>query len=184
MRNDEQQMSATPDAAARPANPAPMPESPADAPAREPDDVRLATGAAAPDGHVPTPASASDAMDAADAADAADAGAAAGPAAGVSAPAPTVDQVKAALRRVKDPELNLNIVDLGLVYEISVEGTEVIVDMSLTSPGCPSGPEIMKDVETQVKAMPGVTEGTVNLVWSPIWTPDRIEPRVRSYLGF
>ena len=100
------------------------------------------------------------------------------------APSPTVDQVKAALRRVKDPELNLNVVDLGLIYEISVEGSEVIVDMSLTSPGCPSGPEIMKDVETQVKSMPGVTEATVNLVWSPIWTPERIEPRVRSYLGF
>ena len=71
---------------------------------------------------------------------------------------PTVDQVKAALRRVKDPELNLNIVDLGLVYEISVDGAEVQVDMTLTSPGCPAGPQIMTDVERVVKAMQLVLE--------------------------
>jgi metal-sulfur cluster biosynthetic enzyme len=99
-------------------------------------------------------------------------------------PPPTVDEVRSALRRVKDPELNLNIVDLGLVYDVAVDGRAVKVDMSLTSPGCPSGPEIMKDAELQVKAVPGVSEATINLVWSPIWTPDRIEPRVRSYLGF
>lgn len=97
---------------------------------------------------------------------------------------PTVDEVRAALRRVKDPELNLNIVDLGLVYDVAVDGRAVKVDMSLTSPGCPSGPEIMKDAEQQVKNVPGVTDATINLVWSPIWTPERIEPRVRSYLGF
>ena len=99
-------------------------------------------------------------------------------------PPPTTDEVRSALRRVKDPELNLNIVDLGLVYDVAVDGRAVKVDMSLTSPGCPSGPEIMKDAEQQVKAVPGVSEATINLVWSPIWTPDRIEPRVRSYLGF
>jgi metal-sulfur cluster biosynthetic enzyme len=96
----------------------------------------------------------------------------------------TEDQVKLALRRVKDPELNLNILDLGLVYAIRVEGSTVSIDMSLTSPGCPSGPEIMMDAERQLKSMPGVTNVAVNLVWSPIWTPERIEPRVRAYLGF
>ena len=96
----------------------------------------------------------------------------------------TEDQVKLALRRVKDPELNLNILDLGLIYEIRVEGVDVTVDMSLTSPGCPSGPEIMTDAEQQLKALPGIGTVTVNLVWSPMWTPERIEPRVRAYLGF
>ncbi|MDF2775929.1 MAG: aromatic ring hydroxylase [Geminicoccaceae bacterium] len=96
----------------------------------------------------------------------------------------TEDQVKLALRRVKDPELNLNILDLGLVYAIRVEGTAVSIDMSLTSPGCPSGPEIMTDAEQQLRAIPGVTDVAVNLVWSPYWTPERIEPRVRAYLGF
>jgi len=98
-------------------------------------------------------------------------------------PPPTADQVKLALRKVKDPELNLNIVDLGLVYEISVDGAEVQVDMTLTSPGCPAGPQIMTDVERVVKAMPGVGAVTINLVWQPFWTPDKIEPRVRAYMG-
>ena len=96
----------------------------------------------------------------------------------------TNDQVKLALRRVKDPELNLNIIDLGLVYGINVEGNDVSIDMSLTSPGCPSGPEIMGDAEQELKAVPGIGNVAVKLVWSPPWTPERIEPRVRAYLGF
>ena len=96
----------------------------------------------------------------------------------------TVDSVKLALRRVKDPEINLNIVDMGLIYDIVVDGNDVRIDMSLTSPGCPSGPEIMTDAERELRALPGVGEVAVNLVWSPPWTPDRIEPRVRAYLGF
>jgi metal-sulfur cluster biosynthetic enzyme len=96
----------------------------------------------------------------------------------------TEQQVRAVLRRVKDPELALNIVDLGLVYDVSVEGTTVHVDMTLTSPGCPSGAEIMGDAERELKTMPGVGEVEINLVWSPFWSPERIEPRVRAYLGF
>ena len=92
--------------------------------------------------------------------------------------------MKLALRRVKDPELNLNILDLGLVYDIRVFGSDVSIDMSLTSPGCPSGPEIMKDAEDKLGEIDGVGSVSVNLVWSPMWTPDRIEPRVRAYLGF
>jgi metal-sulfur cluster biosynthetic enzyme len=95
----------------------------------------------------------------------------------------SLEQAKLALRKVKDPDLNLNIVDLGLVYDVRVTGTDVEVDMSLTSPGCPSGPEIMADAERILKAMPGVGTVTINLVWSPFWTPDRIEPRVRAYMG-
>jgi metal-sulfur cluster biosynthetic enzyme len=99
-----------------------------------------------------------------------------------SAP-PTADQVKLALRKVKDPELNLNIIDLGLVYDISVDGPDVNIDMTLTSPGCPAGPQIMGDIERAVKALPGVTSVNLNLVWDPFWTPDKIEPRVRAYMG-
>ena len=93
------------------------------------------------------------------------------------------EQVRMALRRVKDPELNLNIVDLGLVYGVRVDGTKVNIDMSLTSPGCPSGPEIMTGAEEAVRSVPGVEDVQVNLVWTPFWTPDRIEPRIRAYLG-
>jgi metal-sulfur cluster biosynthetic enzyme len=95
----------------------------------------------------------------------------------------SLEQAKLALRKVKDPDLNLNIVDLGLVYDVRVVGNDVSVDMSLTSPGCPSGPEIMSDAERVLKAMPGVGTVTINLVWAPFWTPDRIEPRVRAYMG-
>ena len=95
----------------------------------------------------------------------------------------SVDQAKLALRKVKDPELGLNIVDLGLVYEIVVEGNDIHVDMTLTSPGCPAGPQIMSDVERALQALPGVGEVELNLVWSPYWTPERIEPRVRAYMG-
>jgi metal-sulfur cluster biosynthetic enzyme len=96
----------------------------------------------------------------------------------------TEDRVRLALRKVKDPELNLNIVDLGLVYNVVVdEGNKVIVDMSLTSPGCPAGPQILSDAERTIQAMPGVGKVVINLVWEPYWTPERIEPKVRAYLG-
>ena len=96
----------------------------------------------------------------------------------------TADQARLVLRRVKDPELNLNIVDLGLVYDVQVVDNVIRVDMSLTSPGCPSGPEIMGEAETQLRTIPGVVDVVMNLIWSPPWTPDRIEPRVRAYMGF
>ncbi len=96
----------------------------------------------------------------------------------------TPDQARLVLRRVKDPELNLNIVDLGLVYDVVVVGNDVRVDMSLTSPGCPSGAEIMGEAEKELKTLPGIGEAVVNLVWTPAWTPERIEPRVRAYMGF
>jgi metal-sulfur cluster biosynthetic enzyme len=100
-----------------------------------------------------------------------------------TSPPPSVDQVKLALRKVKDPELNLNIMDLGLVYDVMVDGSDVEIDMTLTSPGCPAGPQIMSDVERVLRAMPGVSNVTLNLVWTPFWTPDKIEPRVRAYMG-
>lgn len=93
------------------------------------------------------------------------------------------DQVKLALRRVKDPDLHINIVDLGLVYGIRLDANVVNVDMTLTSPACPSGPELVDGVEREVGTIPGVEKVQVNIVWTPFWTPDRIEPRVRAYLG-
>ena len=94
------------------------------------------------------------------------------------------DQVKLALRRVKDPDLQLNVIDLGLVYNIVVEGATVKIDMTLTSPACPSGPELMTNAEQEVMSLPGVEKVEVNLVWMPFWTPEKMEPRVRAYLGF
>jgi metal-sulfur cluster biosynthetic enzyme len=96
----------------------------------------------------------------------------------------TEDVVKATLRRVKDPELNLNIVDLGLVYAVTVDGGLVTVDVTLTSPGCPSGPEILGTAEQTLRGLPGVEDVVMNLVWDPMWSPDRMEPRIKAYLGF
>lgn len=93
------------------------------------------------------------------------------------------DAVRAALRKVKDPELNLSVIDLGLVYEVVIEDGDVHVHMTLTSPGCPSGPEILSDAQRAVEAVEGVKTVDVELVWTPYWTPDRIDPKVRAYLG-
>jgi metal-sulfur cluster biosynthetic enzyme len=93
------------------------------------------------------------------------------------------DMVRKALRQVKDPEIGLNIMDLGLVYDVDVEEGEVHVKMTLTSPGCPAGGQIMGDVDQTVRMMEGVTGVEVELVWEPFWTPERIDPKVRSFLG-
>jgi len=96
----------------------------------------------------------------------------------------TEETVRKALRVVKDPELNLNIIDLGLVYDVEIKNqSEVVVRMTLTSPGCPAGAEIMTDAEQVVRGMDGVTDAEIELVWEPYWTPERIDPRVRAFLG-
>lgn len=98
---------------------------------------------------------------------------------------PTPESVRKALRAVKDPELNLNIIDIGLVYDIEVnEPGMVHVRMTLTSPGCPAGTEIIDDVKKVAADMEGVQGVDVELVWDPYWTPDKMDPRVRAFLGF
>ena len=96
----------------------------------------------------------------------------------------TAETIKKALRGVRDPELNLNIIDLGLVYEITIsdEG-DVHVEMTLTSPGCPVGPEITQDVHDTANDLEGVNSVEVEIVWEPYWTPEKIDPRVRAFLG-
>ena len=96
----------------------------------------------------------------------------------------TTDLVRKALKGVKDPELGLNVVDIGLIYDVTLsEAGDVHITMSLTSPGCPSGPEIMGDVKSVVSDLEGVNSVEVELVWEPYWTPDRMDPRVRAFLG-
>lgn len=97
----------------------------------------------------------------------------------------TPETVRKALRAVKDPELNLNIVDIGLVYEIDVaESGDVQIQMTLTSPGCPAGAEIMGDVKTVTSELEGVRSVEIELVWEPFWTPERMDPRVKAFLGY
>jgi metal-sulfur cluster biosynthetic enzyme len=100
-------------------------------------------------------------------------------------PPPTPDTIRKALRAVKDPELNLNIIDIGLVYDIDVaDPGDVRVQMTLTSPGCPAGAEIIGDVKRVVGDLEGVSSVDVDLVWEPYWTPEKMDPRVRTFLGF
>jgi len=98
-------------------------------------------------------------------------------------PPPSEDTLRQALRQVVDPELGLNIVELGLVYEVEIDDGDVEVQMTLTSPGCPAGPQIMDDVQRTLKMLDGVKSVNVALVWEPYWTPERIDPRVRAVLG-
>lgn len=94
------------------------------------------------------------------------------------------DSVRQALRQVKDPELDMNIVDLGLVYDVEVDGGLVRINMTLTSPGCPAGPMITNDIYKAVRAVEGVKDVDIDIVWEPYWTPDRIDPKIRAMMGF
>lgn len=95
-----------------------------------------------------------------------------------------VEEVREALKQVIDPELGLNIVDLGLVYDVQVQDGKAVVSMTLTSPGCPVGPQILASAQAAAGTVEGVDEAEVNLVWKPFWTQDRIDPAVRAVLGF
>ena len=96
----------------------------------------------------------------------------------------TEDQVREALKQIEDPEVGLNIVDLGLVYDIDVEGTSVQIRMTLTSPGCPVGPQLLNGSRMVVQELEGVEQVDIQLVWEPFWTPDRVNPEYRAILGF
>ena len=98
----------------------------------------------------------------------------------------TLDEaaVRTALRQVKDPELDLNIIDLGLVYGVEIADGDIRIDMTLTSPGCPAGPMITNDAYRVLRALEGVKDVTIDIVWEPYWTPERIEPKVRALMGF
>jgi metal-sulfur cluster biosynthetic enzyme len=96
----------------------------------------------------------------------------------------TKDDVIEALRGVEDPELGMDIVELGLVYDVEVEGPRVKVHYSLTSMGCPAGPLIQQNVEEVVQALPGVEDVQTELTWDPPWTPDKMSDDAKFILGF
>jgi metal-sulfur cluster biosynthetic enzyme len=98
-------------------------------------------------------------------------------------PAASQESILDALRTVKDPELGINVVDLGLVYTVQTRGPEVDVEMTLTSPACPAGPEILRGAVSAIQALPGVAKANVRLVLSPPWSPDRMTDAARDELG-
>ena len=95
----------------------------------------------------------------------------------------TEKDVRNALKTVKDPELNLDLVVLGLIYDIDVDGGDVHVVMSLTSPMCPVADQIVQDAKAAVSGVEGVESCEIDLSWDPPWTPERIAPLIRSSLG-
>jgi metal-sulfur cluster biosynthetic enzyme len=93
------------------------------------------------------------------------------------------ETILTALRTVKDPELNVNVVDLGLIYTVQTQDDQIDVEMTLTSPACPAGPEIMRNAVTALEKLEGVSKANVKLVMSPPWTPERMNDAARDALG-
>ncbi len=96
----------------------------------------------------------------------------------------TVDDVEAALTNVIDPELGLDFVELGLIYGISVDGGAVHVTFSLTSPGCPIGPQVIEQIDEFVSELDGVDSVEVEMTFVPPWTPDRMSEDAKFALGY
>ena len=97
---------------------------------------------------------------------------------------PTRDEVFEALRAVEDPELGMDIVDLGLLYDVEVENGNVKVIHTLTSMGCPVGPLVQHNVDEVVRALPGVEAVDIELVWDPPWSPEKMSDDAKFILGF
>lgn len=95
----------------------------------------------------------------------------------------TEKDVRDALKTVKDPELGLDLVVLGLVYDVEIEGADVHATISLTSPMCPAAEQIVDDATKAIRGVEGVESAEVELTFDPPWTPERISPLIRSSLG-
>lgn len=100
------------------------------------------------------------------------------------APAADPDAVLRALGEVRDPELAIGVIDLGLVYDVRIAGGAVAVEMTLTTPGCPLHGSIARAVEGRLKRVDGVASVDVTVVWDPPWTPSAMSDRARRALGF
>jgi metal-sulfur cluster biosynthetic enzyme len=93
------------------------------------------------------------------------------------------EDVIAVLRECYDPEIPVNIVDLGLVYEIAIKPQRVDLKMTLTALGCPMAAEVMSDVRDHLLTLPGVSDASVDIVYEPVWTPERMSEEARWELG-
>jgi FeS assembly SUF system protein len=93
------------------------------------------------------------------------------------------DEIVTVLKGCFDPEIPINIWDLGLVYDINIENDNVGVKMTLTAPGCMMGGMIAEEVKAKIKAMSGVKDAKVELVWDPPWTPDKMSEEAKAQMG-
>ena len=96
----------------------------------------------------------------------------------------TREEIVEALRAVEDPELGMDIVELGLLYDVEVLGPKVHIKYSLTSMGCPAGPLIQQSVEEVAASLPGVEDVETELTWDPPWTPEKMSDDAKFILGF
>jgi metal-sulfur cluster biosynthetic enzyme len=96
----------------------------------------------------------------------------------------TSEDVQDALTNVIDPELGLDFVELGLIYEIEIDGGDVHVTFTLTAPGCPIGPEVSEQIEEFVSELDGVESVRSTMVFTPPWTPDRMSEDAKFALGY
>jgi metal-sulfur cluster biosynthetic enzyme len=96
----------------------------------------------------------------------------------------TREDVMEVLRQVEDPELGMDVVDLGLVYEVDVEQSRAKVLYSLTSMGCPAGPLIAQDIDSAVRQVEGIEDVELELTFDPPWTPERMSDDAKFILGF
>jgi len=96
----------------------------------------------------------------------------------------TREEVLEILRQVEDPELGMDIVDLGLVYEVAVEDSTAKIIYSLTSMGCPAGPLIAQDIDSTARQVEGIDEVELELTFDPPWTPDKMADDAKFILGF
>lgn len=93
------------------------------------------------------------------------------------------EEIVTVLKDCFDPEIPINIWDLGLVYDINVEGENVDIKMTLTAPGCMMGGMIAEEVKSKIKAMQGVKDAKVELVWEPPWSPDKMSEEAKAQMG-
>jgi metal-sulfur cluster biosynthetic enzyme len=87
------------------------------------------------------------------------------------------------LKQIYDPEVGINIVDMGLIYSLDIAENKVEITMTLTSPGCPAGPQILSQIDSQVKTLDGIEDVDIKVVWSPPWSPDMLSEEARDQLG-
>lgn len=96
----------------------------------------------------------------------------------------TKEAVMEALRNCFDPEIGINVVDLGLIYQVKVEGKKAYVEMTMTTPGCPLHAYLTQDARQKVLGVESIEEAEVKLVWDPPWSPSRMSMEAKRALGF
>ena len=95
----------------------------------------------------------------------------------------TEESVLESIKQIIDPEIGINIVDMGLIYEVDIDDTTVDITMTLTSPGCPAGGQLINGTQHVTQQLDGVEEVNVSVVWTPRWTPELMSEEAKDELG-